>query len=342
MARGGFAIRQASIPLPRGVTARAKPSLQAEARRRRRARELGLEEDPEAVRARAKEEQLAGEERAEQRQIRGEQRAHGRRLEIEAGRAGRAQAKAEATGEAKAQKELDKLNASRRLVGLSPVGQAPTTTAGFLRVEPGEVERARAKLGAPQPTASFGGQPTLAEAQAEPAIKLSPKLQEAVAEGLLTPVQASVQQSKIDAEMRRGEAKVGAQEKRELAAGERETALAATLAELEQDLTPEEFEERLASAKARKMSPTELAADIRREQTETAKAAKEAGEIEVEEKVNSVVEAWGSGATDRRTGRRQREIIMAGIREDLVNGTQEEREIAKKALAAIKRARTAK
>ena len=343
---GGFGIKSASKERQRGFSIAGPPGLESAARRDRRAKQLGLKPDEKPVGQRearklSEEAQIRAEERGEKRQVAAEDRAQKKTLTLAEAKGAKA---AEKAGAKEAEKTA-KLNRTRAAVGLAPVERT-----GFERIEPsGQPTLAQAQGGESVPTfvgdkqvAGPGMKPTLQQAQTGAPIPLNPQLQEAVGNQMLTLAEARSRQKEIDAAARRAEGAADKaqadQTKAELDDTQKQTELAATLIELEPDLEPTQFEERLASASARGMSPASLAAEIKAERKEAVKAEKEADEMLVEEKAGSAVQAWldAGNPADRTVSRRQRENIIEAIKEDMARGTPEEKRVAREALKQIR------
>ena len=368
---GGFGIKSASKERQRGFSIAGPPGLESAARRDRRAKQLGLKPDEKPVGQRearklSEEAQIRAEGRGEKRRVAAEDRAQKKTLTLAEAKGAKA---AEKAGAKEAEKTA-KLNRTRAAVGLAPVERT-----GFAQEVPGSLQDPAGVLAnRPPTTATFGGvpvgrQPTLAQAQggesvptfvgdkqvAGPGMKptlqqaqtgapipLNPQLQEAVGNQMLTLAEARSRQKEIDAAARRAEGAADKaqadQTKAELDDTQKQTELAATLIELEPDLEPTQFEERLASASARGMSPASLAAEIKAERKEAVKAEKEADEMLVEEKAGSAVQAWldAGNPADRTVSRRQRENIIEAIKEDMARGTPEEKRVAREALKQIR------
>ena len=290
---GGFAVRAASQPLPSGQRARGAPSLESEARRRRRAKDLGLEADEtplgqrEAIslsearqlsaEQRGEKRQLEAEARSEERQIAGEGRAQKRSLEIEAERSKASQAKLDA----KAQEERDKLNATRSIVGLGPIlGEQPS-----LAVDPKEIEAIRQQQGAPAESAQFGGNPVLAPEAPKPLVTLDDDIREAVGTGRLTLEQARSYQGGRNTELAK-------HQKAEATAKELDDQLMATVSDLRPAASQEELAQMIATAKARGMKPAQLATELRMERSEMDKIA--AKEKKTQEEHDKIQAQYGS------------------------------------------------
>jgi hypothetical protein len=281
---GGFAILRASQPLPSAQLARGAPSLESEARRRRRAKELGLEpnEAPmgqrEAIRLsearqlsaeqRGEQRQLEAEARSEERQIAGEGRAQKRSLEIEAERSKASQAKLDA----KTQKELEKRNAERSLVALPPISeQQPSLT-----VDPKEMEAIRQQQGWPEESAQLAGKPTLATAAQQPIVQLDDEVRGAFDAGTITLERAMAIQRTRDAQRAKQQAEEAKQQKIERAEQQDVSQLMATAADLRPAASRDELDKMVATARARGMTAPQLASELQMERKEMdALAAKE-------------------------------------------------------------------
>jgi hypothetical protein len=312
----GFAILEATRPwggVPRLVTgAGGKPSLQKQARTRRRRKELGLPvaEDPAELAARQKRERLEAEKRGEERRVRAEGRAEKRQISLEKRRA------QEKTQAAEAKREQN-----RQLMGLPPL-KKPAAKSGFAKTEGPMPEFAA-------PGASVAGQaePPMTPAQLEasrqavtggieeqpPPPETGDPIQDLPDDLKLLVDQAGMPIAKalMEARQRRTQERLESAAERQLEAQEREMQEVEqqkqafrSLLKTQYNLPDDEIETAMAIGPEKYMTMLDKRrAEEQKQQAEQAKQAEAQQKVEAEKAVLSGVESYRSLRTRKAAGR---------------------------------------